>query len=117
MKRNLSILLLSCVAIMGCTTTQQRTNYNTLASVDATAKATVDGYYLAAAKGLADTNGIPVVSKAYNDLESILQVAVLLAQNNSNAIAPSNVVQELSVIVSTVAQFTPTSIKQITPTP
>lgn len=104
--------------VVGCSTSQQRTNFNTLGSIEATGTATVDGYYLAAAKGLADTNGIPEVSKVYNEFQSVMQVAVLLAQNNSNAIAPSNVVQELSLVVSAVAKFAPqTSLTKITPTP
>lgn len=117
MKRNLSILLLSATVLVGCTSTQQRTTYNTLAATEATATAAVDGYFLATVKGLADTNGIPKVSKAFNEFQSVMQVAVVLAQNNSNALASSNVLQELSQVVATVAEFTPTNIKTITPTP
>jgi hypothetical protein len=100
--------ILALAILVGCTTTQQRTTYNTLASTEATATAAVDGYFLATAKGLADTNGIPKVAKAFNDFQAVMQVAVLVAQNNSNALAPANVIQELSVVVSTVGQFTST---------
>lgn len=104
--KKLSILVLStALLIVGCTTSQQRTTFNTLGSVEATATATVDGYYLATVKGLADTNGIPVVTKAYNDFQGVMQTAVVFAQNNTNALAPANVMQELSSVVSTVALF------------
>ena len=114
----LTVLALSfCIA--GCSTTQQRTTYNTLASVEATATATVDGYFLAAVKGLAPTNGIPTVSKAYNEFQSTMTVAIDLAQNNSNALASSNVLQELSDVVKAVSQFAAptTTSPKITPTP
>lgn len=118
MKKLLSLIgatIIGAVIITGCSTSQQRTTYNTLSSVEATAQATVTGYYTAAAKGLADTNGIPNVTKAFNDFQVTMQVAELVAQNNSNALAPSSLVQELSAVVSAVAQFTsPTSVT-ITP--
>ena len=112
------IALASLVFVLGCTTSQQRTTYNTIAATEATATATVDGYFLAAAKGLAPTNGIPTVAKAYNEFQAVMQVSVLLAQNNSNALASSNLLQELSSVVSAVAEFTPASpitVKSLTP--
>lgn len=107
MKRYLSILLLSATVFSGCSllSRNQRTIYNTLGSVEETATATVQGYYVAAAKGFADTNGIPKVASAYNKFQGVMQVAVVLAQNNTNALAPDNVLQELSVVTSTVANF------------
>ncbi len=114
MARALFIVAFIALAF-GCTTSQQRTAYNTLASAETTATATVDGYYLACVKGFADTNGIPTVTKAYNKFQGVMQVAVLLAQNNTNALAPANVMTELSVVVSTVAVFTPTKSNPKTP--
>lgn len=113
MKKLLSLIgatIIGAVIITGCSTSQQRTIYNTLASTEAAAQATTTGYFTAAAKGLADTNGIPQVSKAFNDFQAVMQVAVVVAQNNSNALAPANVVQELSVVISTVGQFTSTKV-------
>lgn len=108
--KKLLIPILGLCLLIGCTTSQQRTNYNTLASVEATATATVDGYYLACVKGLASTNGIPQVTKAFNEFQGVMQVAVLVAQNNSNALAPANVLQELSYVVASVATFSPTKV-------
>ncbi len=110
------VVIFAC--LMGCNTTQQRTTYNTLASVEATGTATADGYFLAAAKGLAPTNGIPTVAKAFNEFQATMTLAETLAQNNSNALAPSNVLAELSGLVNVVSQFAPlTSTTKITPTP
>lgn len=102
----------------GCSTASQRTEYNTLASVEASGTALVDGYYLAAAKGLATTNGIPKVAKEFNQFQSVISAAELLAENGSNALAPSNVVAEFSVLAGVVSEFAPqTSTTKITPTP
>lgn len=107
MKKLLMIPLVS-LALVGCTffSHNQRTIYNTLGSVEQTATATVQGYYVACAKGFADTNGIPKVASSYNKFQGVMQVAVVLAQNNTNSLAPDNVLQELAVVTSTVATFT-----------
>lgn len=108
------------IMLLGCNTTQQRTAYNTLGSVESATTAGVDGYFLAAAKGMADTNGIPKVAKAYNQFQADMQVAVLLAQNNTNALAPSNIVAEATDVLNAVVQFYPTSktqLEKITPAP
>lgn len=102
----IQVLSLLLLCNNGCTTNAQRTAYNTLASVEATENATVTGYFTAAAKGLADTNGIPKVAKVHNDFQSIMQVAAITAQNGSNSLAPAAVMSELSAVVTTVAQFT-----------
>lgn len=109
-------LLAMLAAFTGCglLSHNQRTIYNTLGSTEATATATVDGYYLSCAKGFSDTNGIPNVTAAYNKFQGVMQTAVAFAQNNTNALAPANVVQELSSVVSTVAMFSP---RTVTPTP
>lgn len=104
----------------GCNTTQQRVAFNTLGSVESTATAGVDNYYLAAAKGLAPTNGIPKVTSLYNKFQADMQVAVLVAQNNTNALAPTNIVAEAGALLTAVAEFYPTSqpkLEKITPTP
>lgn len=109
------ILTIGLIALAGCSTSQQRNTYNTLATTEATATAAVDGYFLAAAKGLAPTNGIPRVSKTYNEFQSVMNVSMILAQNNSNALATSNVLQELSAVVSAVAEFAPSKTVTLTP--
>jgi len=110
--------LISVVAIMamtGCTTTQQRTTYTTLATVEATTTATVDGYYLATIKGLASTNGIPQVSQAFNKFQAAFVLAVDIAQNNTNALASSALQQEAADVVKIVGQFYKPSATKLTP--
>lgn len=113
--KKLLIPLFSLTLIVGCMSpSQQRTTFNTLGSAEATATAAVDGYYLAAAKGLADTNGIPVVTRSYNQFQGVMQTAVILSKNNTNALATANIMSELSTVIGTVASFSPTKVN-VTP--
>lgn len=106
-QKKLLLPLLSIALLVGCSilSKNQRTVYNTLGSVEQTATAIVQGYYVAAAKGFADTNGVPKVASAYTKFQGVMQVAVMIAQNNTNALAPDNVLQELATVTSTVATF------------
>lgn len=110
-------LLLAAVAIGGvtaCNTTQQRAAFTTLSAVEMTTTATVDGYYKATIKGIAITNGIPKVSKAFNAFQDSFKIAVDLAQNNTNALAPVSLQQESADVIALVGQFYQ---PKITPTP
>lgn len=84
------------VIITGCTTNSQRTAYNTIASVEQTATVAVDDYYTLVIQGKLSTNGIPTISKAYNDLQATISLAVLTTENGTNALAPGNIVLEAS---------------------
>lgn len=114
----LPIVLLCAAMLVGivaaCNTTQQRTAYNTLYSVEATTTAAVDGYFSATIKGMAPTNGIPKVSHAYNDFQKAFAIAIDAAQFNSNALAPASLQQESADVISLVGQFYQ---PKITPTP
>lgn len=96
-----------CVGLVstGCSTTQQRTAYITLSAVEMTTVATVDGYYLATIKGIAPTNGISKVSKAFSAFQDSFVLAVDLAKNNTNALAPIALQQESADVIALVGQF------------
>jgi hypothetical protein len=91
--------------IIGCTTSQQTTAYNTLYSVETVTTATVDGYYAATIKGLASTNGIPKVAVAYNDFQKAFIVALDTAGFETNALAPASLQKESADVISLVGQF------------
>ena len=94
------------VAVLaGCTTSQQRVAANTLSSTHDVVQGGVEAYYLASAKGLAPTNGIAVVAKAYSKFQSVYVVAVDFAQNNTNALAPANLLIEATDVANAVGQF------------
>lgn len=98
-------LFLGIITIIGCTTTQQKATFNTLYSLENTTTGVYDGYIALVAKGSVPTNGVPSVSKAFNDFQASMQVAVILAQNNINAIAPSNLVAEATSISTLITQL------------
>ena len=104
-------VFLTAVGIVGCNTNQQRTTFTTLSAVEMTTTAVVDGYYLATIKGIAPTNGIPKVSKAYNAFQDSFLIAVDLAHNNTNALAPSALQQESADVIALVGEFYQPKIK------
>lgn len=91
--------------VTACNTTQQRIAANTLSATHDVVTAGVDSYYSATVTGLASTNGIPVVGAAYNKFQKVYVAAVVFARNNTNALAPDNVIQEASSVAAAIGQF------------
>ena len=104
MKKYIALFALAAF-LVGCTTTQQATTYNTIASIQSTAKAGYDAYIACVAKGQCATNGVPQVSDAYNKVQGGVIVAAALAQNSTNALAPAVLVQEATDLSNLIAQF------------
>jgi hypothetical protein len=97
MKTKIAIAaLLVSAFIIGCTTVSQRATYNTIATVEQTATLAVDDYYGLVIKGTVSTNGVPSVSKAFNDLQAAGMLAAVTAQQGTNALAPASLVLEAS---------------------
>jgi hypothetical protein len=99
MKRILVILAGAAalsVAIVACTTTQQVTAYNSINTVEQTATLAVNDYFALVIKGTVPTNGVPMVAKAYNDLQAAGALAAAASQAGGNALAASNLVVEAS---------------------
>jgi hypothetical protein len=51
-------------------------------------------------KGVVPTNSFPTVSKSYNDFQAAMLLAISLAQNNTNALAPSSLLQESTDLIN-----------------
>lgn len=98
----------------GCSTSQQRIAANTLSATHDVVQNGEELYFIATAKGQASTNGIPVVAGAYNKFQKVYVAAVDLAQNNTNALAPANVLQEATDFAAVVGQFYKPAADQIT---
>jgi len=92
----LSVLLVATISVVGCKTTSQRTAYNTIATIEQTATLAVDDYYTLVIQGKINANGVPIVSKAYNDLQAAGLLAATVAQNGTNALAPASLIIEAS---------------------
>lgn len=101
----------------GCTTTGQRTAANTIQSVEATGTAAYAAYCDGVLKGVIPTNDFPKASKAYNQFQADVALAVTLAQNNSNALAPTNLTTELGNLVNIFTTASKLSNTSITPVP
>ena len=113
-------LLAACAIVLfvnGCNTTQQRTVANTIEAVEASGTSSYAGYCDGVLKGLIPTNDFPKVSRIYNQFQSDVAVAVTLAQNNSNALAPTNLTAELGDLVNVITTASKLPNTKITPTP
>ena len=112
------LLILLSFLIMGgvaaCNTTQQRIAANTLSATHDVVQTGVESYYFAAATGLAPTNGIAPVGAAYNKFQGVYVTAVIFARNNTNALAPANVIQEATSVAAVIGQFYQPAAAKIT---
>lgn len=100
MRKKLPFIAIPLLALLiwGCTLGQQRAAFATIASLEASTTATVDGYFFLVAKGSVSTNGVPAVSAAYNKFQGGVLVALDAVQYNTNALAPASL-QQLSTDV------------------
>jgi pectin methylesterase-like acyl-CoA thioesterase len=94
--KKLILSLCFTVTLVGCTTTQQTTAYNTIATVEQTATVAVDDYYTLVFQGKVSTNSVPQVSQAYNNLQAVAALAATATQSGTNALASANLVIEAS---------------------
>ena len=93
------LLSLSLVLLVGCAS-QSRVVYNTLAAVETTTVGAYNAYLDLVVKGNLTTNSVPVVSKDFNIFQTSWTAAVMVAQWNTNTVAPQAVV-DLSTTVLT----------------
>jgi len=95
------LFLIACIAVVvGCSTTQQTVTEKTIFGLEVTTSAAYDAYSLAVIKGAVPTNDLPKISAAFNDFQQAVQVAVVISQNNSNALAPANLATESAAVIS-----------------
>lgn len=106
----LIVLIVALATIpLACTTSQQRIAANTIGAEEATADAAVAGYYDSVIKGITPTNQVPMVSKAYNDFHLAALVEIDAAQAGTNALASTNLTQELSDLLQLAVAVIPTN--------
>lgn len=88
------------ILLIGCTTSQQTTTFNTITSLEQTTHAAYAGYLNLVLSGNVRTNDVPQVSKIYNDFQAAAALAITLNQANTNALAPSNLVDESVAVIN-----------------
>ena len=84
------------ITFIGCTSTSQRTAYNTIWSVEQTATVAMDDYMTLVIKKTVRTNDVPAVALKFNQFQSAAKVAADAAQAGTNALAPGSLVIELT---------------------
>ena len=99
MRKILPFLAVALI-VVGCATSAQRVAFNTVATLETSTTAALDGYFLLVAKGQASTNGVSTVSKAFNKFQGGVLVALDVLQNNTNALAPASLQQLSSDVIS-----------------
>lgn len=97
MKKLILSLLIVCA---GCTATQQKVTYNTIYSVEVSTKAAYDSYLTLVVKGQTTTNFVPQVTKVFNDFQAGAILATVATQNNTNALAPSSLIDEANAVIN-----------------
>lgn len=100
------IFILGCAVIVGCSTTSQRTVFNTIGALELTASSAVDGYDTALIKGLADTKNAAQIESGFNDFQHAAALAANLTQNGTNALAPVALTSELASLTTLIASST-----------
>lgn len=105
MKKYLCIAVL-VVGLAGCTTNQQTVAGKTLYGLEVATTGAYDGYDKAVIAGNVPTNDVPKISHAYNDFQAAMVVAILAAQNNTNALAPANLANESAAVINLITTVT-----------
>lgn len=100
-------ILAAALIVVGCTTNQQKVAFNSLATLEQTTTAAVDAYDSLVIQGKVATNGVPQVSKAYNDFQVSFVLALDAVRFNTNAVSPPSLVvesQDLVNLISTLSK-------------
>jgi hypothetical protein len=93
---------------MTCSTSSQRTAYNSIFTVEQTASTAVDGYYALVIKGVVKTNDVPAVSLRFNQFQAAATIAATTSAAGTNAIAPASLSAELADLLAFISTLTAT---------
>ena len=98
--RNSTIAILALFALIililsGCVGGPQRTAFNTISSLELTAQKGVDAFFSWSIEHQS-TNGVHEVSVKFNEFQDSAKIAAQTLQAGTNALAPGNLVNELT---------------------
>lgn len=101
----ISAFAAALILLSGCAMNpaQQTVAYKTLYGVEVATTGAYDGYSTAVAKGLLPTNDVPAISHAFDKFQSSLGLAIALARNDTNAVAPPDVVSDSASVVTLIS--------------
>lgn len=97
-------LLFTPLAIVptGCTTSAQRITYTTLYALETGTTGAYDGFLDQVVAGKIPTTQVPPVSKAYNEFQAGMNVAIAAAQYNWQAPAPTNTTTLATAVINAI---------------
>ena len=103
--RKLSVSLGLCLALialpgMTCAPSQQKTAFNTLASVQLSTQAAYNGYLDLVVQGQVTTNEVPTVSQDYTLFMTVWAATVQLASQGTNAPATAPVAAAAAKVIT-----------------
>ncbi len=106
MKTFIYTTLLILTIGLGCKSSAQKIAGNTIYSIDKVAVTSYDAYLSLVIKGSLPTNDVPKVSKAFNQFQAAVTIAYDGVQYNTNALAPSALVQESTDLITLINSVT-----------
>jgi acetylglutamate synthase len=96
------IIPIIAALLIGCVS-QSRTVYNTLASIQVTTSGAFNTYLDLVVTGKLATNSVPAISKDYNTFQTLWSSAVMVAQFNTNSVAPTEVISASTTVITDIA--------------
>lgn len=90
---SLAIVLLTISILVGCTTTQQTTEYKTVAAAEASVSGAYSAYLDLVVTGKITTNSVPRVSKAFNAFQATANGVVVTRGLFATNAPPPDLVQ------------------------
>jgi hypothetical protein len=101
----ISIIALGLI-LAGCSTSQVNIAQKTLTGLEVATTGAYDSYTALVIKGSLATNNVPAISHAFNDFEASMQVAIVVAQANTNALATTNLVIASEKVINLITTVT-----------
>lgn len=105
MKLRLLTIALGLI-LAGCSTGSVNIANKTLTGLEVATTGAYDTYDALVIKGSLPTNDVPKISRAYNDFQASMQVASVLAQNNTNILATTNLVTASEKVINLITTVT-----------
>lgn len=94
-------LLPLCLALT-CNTSQQKTAYATLSTVEQGVLLANQAYLDTVVTGMSSTNAVPTVEAAFNDVQLTIRTAIALSTGGGAATAPAAVVAKATAFTNTI---------------
>lgn len=93
---------LASMLFVGCNLTPQTAAFNTIGSLESGVTGAYDGYIQAILAKQVTTNSLPLVSQSFNQFQSDALLATIVLNNNTNALAPTALIDESAALLNVI---------------